>query len=121
MKIFTRACILFPTIFLLGCIAQQQQERMSGVLNRHIGSSIANFVAERGYPSSQVKLSDRETAFRWIFTKQGAGAVLPMGGSLIVVPPSQLTCVVTFTAASNLKKPELKDWIISNYNWQGAC
>jgi len=104
---------------LAGCNGQQQ--RMESSLNTYLGRSVAEFAADHGYPTSIVKLSDNERSFRWVITGQGVGAVIPVGGSLLVAPPTQRVCNVSVRAASQSPAPELKDWIIRSWNWQGAC
>jgi len=76
---------------------------MESSLNVYIGHSVAEFVADHGDPASTVKLSDTESAFRWVITGQGVGAVIPMGGSLIVAPPTQRVCTVSL-------RPDLDSW-----------
>ena len=86
-----------------------------------MGRSVAEFVADHGDPTSTVELSDHERAFRWVITGRGIGAVIPVGGSLVVAPPTQRLCTVSLRASTQSPNPELKDWIIQNWNWQGAC
>ena len=94
---------------------------METSLNAYVGQSVAAFVADHGDPTSSVKLSDSEQAFRWVITGQGVGAVIPIGGSLIVAPPGQRVCTVTLRARTQSPHPEQKDWIVQGWNWQGAC
>jgi hypothetical protein len=94
---------------------------MTGVLDPYIGGSIANYVADHGEPTSSVNLGNHETAFRWVITGQGAGGVVPIGSSLIVVPPRELVCTVSLTATTTAAVPEYKDWTVTGYKWQGAC
>jgi hypothetical protein len=115
LRVFLAASLLF----IAGC--NTQQKRMESSLNAYMGRSVADFVADHGDPASTVKLSDNESAFRWVITGQGVGAVIPMGGSLIVAPPTQRVCTVSLRATTQSGNPELKDWIIQNWNWQGAC
>lgn len=102
-------------------MAERQREHMAAALDPFIGQSVASFVAERGDPTSSVKLAESESAFRWVMTGQGAGAVVPLSGSFVVVPPRQLVCTVTLTATTTAATPEFKDWIIKGYRWEGAC
>jgi hypothetical protein len=108
-----------PIVFFGGCNVQQQ--RMESSLNAYMGRSVAEFVADHGDPTSMVKLTDKESAFRWVITGRGVGAVIPMGTSLIVAPPTQRVCTVSLRATTQSPSPELKDWIIQSWNWQGAC
>jgi hypothetical protein len=113
-------------LFLLAALASlgacnTQQQRMETSLKAYLGRSVAEFVADHGDPTSAVKLSDHESAFRWVITGRGVGAIMPMGGSLIVAPPTQRVCTVVLRATTESPTPELKDWIIQSWNWQGAC
>jgi hypothetical protein len=114
-----RILLLAAFAVLGGCSGQQQ--RMESSLNAYVGRSVAEFVADNGDPTSTVKLSDNESAFRWVITGRGVGAVIPMGGSLIVASPTQRVCTVSLRATTQSSNPELKDWIIQSWNWQGAC
>jgi hypothetical protein len=60
--------------------------------------------------------------FQWVITGQTAGAVVPLSGMLITVPPRQQTCMVSLIASSNKTSPTLSDWTIESYEWSGvAC
>lgn len=115
-RVIIVAC--FP---LMSACANVQQERMKTALDAYIGQSVANFVADRGEPESSVKLADHESAFRWVITGEGAGAIVPIGSALVAVPPRQLVCSVSLTATTTAALPEYKDWIVTGYKWQGAC
>ena len=109
--------VIICGLFLGGC----QHQRMTNSLDLYIGSSVAYFVADHGYPSSSVKLSDTESSFRWIITGQGIGAVVPLGNALVAIPPQQKVCTIDLRATSQSTWPELKDWTIRSWRWQGAC
>jgi hypothetical protein len=109
--------LVIPAV-LAGC----QQQRMEKVLNSYTGRSIAEFVADRGAPTSAVKLSDHEAAFRWVITGTNPGGVVAGGGSLIVIPARQQECDVTLRAVTQSSgQVAWKDWIIQSWNWRGAC
>lgn len=112
--------LLLAGLATLGACNTRQQ-RMATSLNSYIGHSVAEFVADHGDPTSTVKLAENESAFRWVITGRGVGAIIPMGGSLVVAPPTQRVCTVVLKAATQSPTPELKDWIIQGWNWQGAC
>jgi hypothetical protein len=117
-----RPALVIACLPLLGgCAAAAQRERMTAALDAYIGESVASYLADHGEPASSVKLGDHESAFRWVITGQGAGGVVPIGSSLIVVPPRQLVCTVSLTATTTAAAPEYKDWIVTSYKWQGAC
>jgi hypothetical protein len=120
-KTALRIVLMFAVSGLLVQGCNTRQTRMESSLNAYMGHSVAEFVADHGDPTSAVKLSDNESAFRWVITGQGIGAVVPMGGSLIVAPPTQRVCTVSLKATTQSPNPELKDWIIQSWNWQGAC
>jgi hypothetical protein len=94
---------------------------MTNALDQYLGQSIAEFAAMRGDPTSTVKTGDNEAAFRWVITGQGVGGIVPIGSSLIVVPAGQRVCTVVLSASTKSRNPELKDWIITKWQWQGAC
>ena len=114
------------SIMLSACAPTQsqvptQQERMNRVLSAWVGKSIAEHSASKGNPAEFIKLNDKEAAFRWIWTGQGPGGVMPIGRMMAVLPSQQLTCVVRFDAQTTKKQPELKDWIITRHYWEGYC
>jgi hypothetical protein len=132
----------FALAALPGC--NTQQSRMQSALDAYKGRSVAAFVADHGEPTSSVRLSDNESSFRWVITGSSVGAVIPMGGSLIVAPAGQRVCTVVLTASrrlqvlqrsyprlqaaipqdlliTNAPQTEYKDWTIVSWNWQGAC
>jgi hypothetical protein len=57
--------VLGVAIGTAGCAAHERQSRMIKALDDLVGQSIADFVAERGDPTSSVKLGEGENAFRW--------------------------------------------------------
>jgi hypothetical protein len=59
--------------------------------------------------------------FQWVITGQTAGAVVPLSGMLITVPPRQQTCMVSLIASSNKTSPTLSDWTIESYEWSGVA
>ena len=113
--------VFIIAVALSGCAAQQQQSRMKHALSAYIGTSVANFMAEHGSPTSSVELGPGLKAFRWVIAGRGAGGVVPVGGALVVVPPRQLVCTVTLTATTSAKSPAYWNWIITGYSWQGSC
>jgi hypothetical protein len=109
---------------LSSCIADQQAiqaTRMRDALTPYIGRSIADYVVDRGPPTTTVDLGGNKRAFRWQITGQTAGAVVPISGALIAVPPRQQTCMVSLVASAAKQSPALSDWIIEDWRWNGAC
>ena len=119
LALFRTPLIAVTLLLLASCNAQRN--RMEQSLNSYIGGSVADFAADHGYPSSTVKVADNEAAFRWVITGQGPGAIVPVGGSLIVAPPSPRVCTVQLRATTSSPSPDLKDWVIRSWRWQGAC
>jgi hypothetical protein len=111
---------LAAAALLGGCVTAQQQQ-MKAALDPYVGQSVASFAALRGPPTSMVRTGDNEAAFRWVITGQGVGGIVPMGTSLVVVPAGPRVCTVALTATTAAKDPDLKDWTITNWQWQGAC
>lgn len=101
--------------------AEEQQSRMADALHPWVGQSVASYAAEHGDPISSVALDDQSTAFRWVWSGQTNGAVVPMGGTMMVVPSRQLQCTVVFKATGRPKATALKDFTITGYKWEGAC
>jgi len=62
-----------------------------------------------------------EFLFQWVITSQTPGAVVPLGGALVAVPPRQQTCMISLVASSNKPSPSMSDWIIESSQWNGAC
>ena len=112
---------------LSGCVTTQeqiqadQQTRMETALTPWIGQSVASYVAVHGDPTTSVALNEHTTAFRWVMTGSSTGAVIPVMGTLMVVPPRQLQCMVAFQATTSAKTPQLKDFTITKYTWEGVC
>jgi len=101
--------------------SQAQQTRMSGALDGWVGQSVAAYVAEHGDPTSSVRLDNISSAFRWVILGSGAGAVVPVGQTMMVIPPRQLQCAVIFTGTTSVAKPDYKDFTITGYRWEGNC
>lgn len=100
---------------------EQQQSKMSADLNQFIGRSIADYVIVKGPPSSATDLSPTKRLFRWVFTGQSVGGVVPVGGAIVAVPSRQLQCTVSFVANASKPNPSLQDWAVESYSWDGAC
>jgi hypothetical protein len=67
-------------------------------------------------------LSDRfccKRGFQWHVTEQ-TGAVGPLSGMLVTVPPGQKSCTVALVASTTKPSPALSDWIIESWRWNGA-
>jgi hypothetical protein len=113
---------------LLGCTAQgkamqelQQKTKMESALTPYVGRSIADFMIDRGPSTSTIDLGPNKRAFQWKITGQTAGAVVPLSGMLVTVPPQQQTCTVSLIASTTKKSPAMSDWIIESWRWNGEC
>ena len=116
--------VLLPILLISisGCAAQRQQERMKSALDNWVGLSVANYAAAKGYPTEIVKVGAGKSAFRWVMTdNNGPGAIVPMSGSLFVIPAQRRSCTVVLMASTEAKNPELVDWQINSWNWEGQC
>ncbi len=108
------------SLAMSACVTQQ--ERMSNALDAYVGRTVADFAADHGDPTSTVVTGDQKAAFRWVITGPGVGAVVPVGSALMVMPSGQRQCTVVLDATTtNTGQPALKDWIIENGRWNGAC
>ena len=114
---------LLGCVALLGCAsaAQQQTTRMETTLSPWVGRSIADFVVERGPPTTSIDLGGNKRAFQWRMTRQTPAAVVPLAGTLIAVPSQEESCMVSLVASSSKSTPALSDWIIERWSWNGAC
>lgn len=119
---------LAAMLLLCGCASTgltpqvSQQTKMQAALDPWIGQSVASYAAERGNPASQIAVDDATTAFRWMFSGTTAGAIIPVGGTVLVAPPREQTCTVVFYATGKKRGAiELKDFVINRYEWSGAC
>lgn len=102
--------------------AQDAIQKMNNQLDVWINQPVSNFALSKGNPKDIVKLSEDRTAFRWVFVQQSPAMIMPpVYGSMMVLPSQQLFCNISFIAKPTKKKPELKDFIITDYNWNGHC
>ena len=101
--------------------AQEQQLRMKATLAGWVNQPVSNYALNKGNPIETIKLSDTRTAFRWVFTHNSPGAIVPIYGSLVAIPSQKLACSISLIGEPNKKKPELKDFIVVDYSWNGYC
>ena len=92
--------------------AQQLASGSNFALNPWIGRSIADYVVQRGPPTTSIDLGGNKRAFQWRMTRQTPGAVIPLGNSSVTVPSGQESCMVSLVASSSKAAPTLSDWII---------
>jgi hypothetical protein len=114
------ACLLLAAV-LSGCAGEQQQLKMESALTPYVGRSIADYVLDHGSPTSTLDLSSNKRAFQWLITGQSAGAVVPLGGMLVAVPPQPQTCLVSLVASASRPSPTLSDWTVESWRWNGRC
>ena len=94
---------------------------MDTALSPFVGKSIADFALAHGPPKDTINMGPNKRGFQWVITGQSAGAVVPVGGALVAVPPRQQTCMVSLVANSIKPSSVLSDWIIESWQWSGAC
>ena len=110
------ACLLFG-----GCAQQSQANKMEAALTPYVGRSIAEYVLDHGAPTTTLDMGTNKRAFQWQITGQSPGAIIPIGGSLVAVPPRQQTCMVSLIASTTKPSPLMSDWVIESWRWNGAC
>lgn len=111
---------ILAALLLAGCAASQN-DKMKAALDPYVGRPVADHVVAKGPPASVTDLGPNKKLFRWAWTRQGPGALVPVGGAIVAVPSQQQQCVVSFVATTSKPNPTLQDWIIENWNWEGAC
>jgi hypothetical protein len=94
---------------------------MDGALTPYVGRTVADFVLDRGPPTNTIDMGPNKRGFQWLVTAQTAGAVVPVSGMLVTVPPRQQSCSVSLIASTTKKSPALSDWIIESWRWNGEC
>ena len=104
---------------LASCATQDQKDRMESGLTSSVGRSIADFALEHGPPRSSANLGANRRSFEWIIAGQPTGSTMPITG--FPISPQQLSCTVSLTAATTKASPELSDWKIESWHWNGNC
>jgi hypothetical protein len=114
---------LLTCFALLGCVsaADQQTKKMESALTPFVGKSVADYALAHGPPTNTIDMGANKKGFQWVITGQTAGAVVPLSGMLVTVPPRQQTCMVSLVANSTRPSQALSDWIIESWQWNGAC
>ena len=94
---------------------------MESALRSYVGRSVAEFALEHGPPRSSVSMGTNRRGFEWGMTGQAAPSTmtLPMTGFPVSQP--QLSCTVSLVAATTKPSPELSDWTIESWHWNGNC
>lgn len=118
----------FAGLALPGCAAQErarveqlQKTRMEFALTPYVGRSIADFMLDRGPATNAIDMGGNKRAFQWKITGQTPGAVVPLSGVLVAVPPQQQTCMVSLLASTSKSNPAMSDWVIDSWRWNGDC
>jgi hypothetical protein len=118
----------FAELGLPGCAAQEraraeqlQKTKMDSALTPYVGRSIADFMIDRGPATNAIDMGGNKRAFQWKITGQTPGAVVPLSGVLVAVPPQQQTCLVSLIASASKPAPAMSDWIIDSWRWNGDC
>jgi hypothetical protein len=121
---------VFPQTIVQTCIVHlirnsmdfaSWNQKMQSALQPYVGRSIADFALDHGPPTNTIEMGGNERGFQWQITGQSAGAVVPVSGMLVAVPPQQRTCLVSFVASTTKPSPTLSDWIVESWRWNGAC
>jgi hypothetical protein len=100
---------------------EQQQSKMTAALDTVVGHPISDYVIAKGPPASTTDISPTKRLFRWVFTGQSIGGIVPVGGAIVAIPSRQLQCTVSFVANTSKSKPSLQDWTVESYSWDGSC
>jgi hypothetical protein len=101
--------------------ASDQASKMDGALTPYVGRPIADYVLDRGPPTNTIDMGANKRGFQWQLTRQTAGALVPISGLVVTVPPGQQQCTVSLIASTTKKSPALSDWIIESWRWNGEC
>jgi|SRR5580692_1987631 hypothetical protein len=107
-------------LLLSGCLSDQSST-MKTALDFYLGRPITDHIVAKGPPTNTIVVSPNERLFQWVITRQGAGAVVPVSGILVAVPPRQESCMISLRATTQKTDPTLNDWIVNSYSWNGAC
>jgi hypothetical protein len=111
-------------LLLLSCVTDQasdQSSKMDGARTPYVGRIIADYVLDRGPATNTIDMGANKRGFQWQLTAQTPGAVVPISGMMVTVPPGQKSCTVSLVASTTKPSPALSDWIIESWRWNGAC
>src|SRR5258708_7389779 len=88
---------------LIGCATEQQRQatKMERNLAAYVGRSVADVALDHGPPTETIDMGSDKRGFQWRKTAQTAGVAVPVGGSLVTLPPEQQTCTVSFVATTS--------------------
>ena len=87
----------------------------------YVGRSIADVMIDHGPPTTSIDMGVDKRAFQWQYNGQTPGAVVPLSGTLIAVPPEQhITCLISYIATTNKPSPAMSDWIIESWHRTGC-
>jgi len=92
---------------------------MESALASYVGRSVADFALEHGPPRSSVSMGANRRGFAWVVTGKTTASTMPITGFPMSSP--QLSCNVSLIAATAEASPELSDWKIESWNWDGNC
>jgi hypothetical protein len=97
-----RSIVTLLCFALAGCASavQQRSERMHTSLTPYIGRTVADYALDHGPPTNTVDLGPSKKGFQWLTTK---------------------SCTVSIVAHATKPNPELSDWVIEHWRWQGVC
>jgi hypothetical protein len=99
----------------------RKQGRMEQALSRYVGRPVSEYILDRGPPTSTFEIGPGKKGFQWRIAGQTVGAVVPVSGMLVAVPPKEETCMVSLIASARKPFPAMSDWIVESWRWNGAC
>ena len=112
-----RAATIAVCLLLFGCAAQ----RLKTEYDSYLGRSVAELAPRLGPPDRQFDTGGGNRAFQWTESSEAPGAIVPIGGALIVSRPHDQECLASVVASPTSPKPSsLGDWIIRRWQYNGT-
>jgi hypothetical protein len=106
-------------VALAGCIEAREQE-VAERLNSYIGHPVSEMAIRLGPPASDTDAGDGKHTFVWETGSQTASATIPLAGRLVQAGPQQQKCRISVVAATSGKvNPDLRDWIVQQWEYEG--
>jgi hypothetical protein len=119
MRVLVKISLLAAALSLGGCFALRGTGSSA---DAYIGRSVAEYAEAHGSPAQMIKLSDRQSVFRWDTIEDAVGPALDQGlTGENPRPPLPTLCSVRLTATTQSPNPELKDWTIQSADGDGGC
>jgi hypothetical protein len=105
-------------IVLAGCQAARKQQ-LEDQLNSYLGHPVSEVALRLGPPDTEFDSGSGKRSFQWEKTGKTPGAIVPIGGSLIVAGPQRRECRISVVAAASKSNPGLGDWIVERWTYAG--